>query len=238
MKVIILSSTKYKEKDGIIDAITESGPISFLGRGIYKPTAKNHQLVDGLLIADVEAVTGTSNHAIVRRSKILLNPRKPDSDYLTMSTILLLAEASKKCISQDDYHLIFPHLENAIISLCDSKKPWNIALVYLAKILRLNGYDLEVNACVNCGTKKGITSFSFAEGGFLCKACTKENNINQDLTPDQMILIRDVFNAPDYLHFGAECTKENAAILLGKFKEFISEVLGTNLSTISFFLKG
>lgn len=237
MKVIILSSTKYKEKDGILDAISEKGPISYLGRGIYNPTAKNHHLVDGLLIADVETVAGTNNPVIIRRSKILVNPRKIDSDYYQMASILLLAEVSKKCVHAEDYYAIFPYLEAAIISLKESKYPWNIVLVYLAKVLKINGYELEVNACVNCGCKNDITLFSFQDGGFLCRNCGSQTKLEHDLNPSQLQLIRDCFNAIDYVHVGPECTLENAKVLLHKFYEFILDVLGTKLSNISLFIK-
>lgn len=237
MKAIILSSTKYKETDGVIDAITDKGPITLFGKGIYKPTAKNHHLVDGLLLADIETVASSTNQLIIRRSKILANPRKPTNDYYNMASILLIAELTKKCLNDEDKKYIYPHLEAAITSLSDSAYPWNIVLVYMAKILKINGYQLEVNACVNCGSKKKIKLFSFKEGGFLCETCANELNADIDLTPDQLILIRDVFNAPDYVHFGNECTLENALILINKFDEFISEVLGANLKQIKFFVK-
>ena len=41
MKIIVISITQYKEKDGIINAISEEGAITFLARGIFDPKKKN-----------------------------------------------------------------------------------------------------------------------------------------------------------------------------------------------------
>lgn len=40
MKIIVLTINQYKEKDAIIEAISENGDITFLARGIFDPKSK------------------------------------------------------------------------------------------------------------------------------------------------------------------------------------------------------
>ena len=44
MKIIVLSITPYKEKDGIVKAISENESLTFLARGIKDPKSKNSAL--------------------------------------------------------------------------------------------------------------------------------------------------------------------------------------------------
>ena len=56
MKIITLSIVPYKEKDAIIDAISEEGDITFLAKGIMDPKNKNASLNNILLIAETTKV--------------------------------------------------------------------------------------------------------------------------------------------------------------------------------------
>ena len=41
MEIIVISVSKYKEKDAVITAISNSELISFYARGVFSPTNKN-----------------------------------------------------------------------------------------------------------------------------------------------------------------------------------------------------
>ena len=60
-------------------------------------------------------------------------------------------------------------------------------LIYLARLTRLSGSELEVDKCVFCGDRKEIVAFSFVDGGFVCKNCQSEETV-RDLSKDQMLL--------------------------------------------------
>ena len=54
MKIVVLTITQYKEKDAIIDAISENGDITFLARGVFDPKNKNSSINNLLSIAEIE----------------------------------------------------------------------------------------------------------------------------------------------------------------------------------------
>ena len=80
MRIIVLSITPYKEKDGIIDAISEQGDITFLAKGIMDPKNKNAALNNILVTADIELNDGNYKYPVLKASSILDNPMKVEND--------------------------------------------------------------------------------------------------------------------------------------------------------------
>ena len=89
-------------------------------------------------------------------------------------------------------------------------------------------FELEVNRCVICGKKNRIVAFSFLEGGFICEACANEET-ERDLSKDQMILLRSIFNSYDYHLTESSFIKEDAITLLHHFIDFMQEGFGYRL---------
>ena len=230
MKIIVLSITPYKEKDGIIDAISENGDISFLARGIYDPKNKNATLNNPLVIADVDFSDGKYKYPFLKSSSIIENPMKLNNDFAYLGALLFIAETTKTLLQDEEKELIFNSLVDAIISLKKAKQPWEILLAYTAKLLSIGGYEFEVNHCVFCGSKKDIVTFSFRDGGFVCKNCIAEDT-ERDLNKEQMLLIRSAFNVNDIKEINFNCSKEDALTVLHKFIEFIAESYGIKLKS-------
>lgn len=232
MKVVVISITPYKEKDGIINAISEEGALTFSARGIFDPKNKNAAINNNLVIADIELSEGKSKYQTLKACSIIDTPMAVNNSLDQLSAILLLAEATKTLVQDEEKKLIYHSLLDAISNLKTAKEPWMTLLIYLARIFKATGYEFEVNQCVFCGSKKDIITFSFADGGFVCHNCVDENT-EKDLTNDQMLLLRSAFNAQDYKVESKFCNKENALIVLNKFFEFIYDSYGVKLKSIS-----
>ena len=87
-----------------------------------------------------------------------------------------------------------------------------------------------MNHCVFCGTTKDIVTFSFKDGGFVCRNCLAEDT-ERNLNKTQMLLIRTAFNASNMGRLDYKCTKDDALIVLNKFNEFITESYGLRLKS-------
>ena len=231
MKIIILSVTKYKEKDAIINAISETGYVSLTAKGILDPKCKNHELNNILNVVDVDFIDGDYKYPIIKRSKVVLSPISLNSDYYLMSTLMLLSESTLHLLEESEYYKVFHSLENAIIALQNGEDFLKVALVYLARIIIISGYQLEFNHCVYCESKENIVSFSFAEGGFVCKNCATEETKN-DLSPKQLRLLRATFLVKDYKIPDDIYSKEDGLYLLNKYGEFIEDGLGYRLNSL------
>ena len=230
MKIITLSITPYKEKDAIINAISEEGEISFLVNGALNIKSKNSALNNQLVIADIELKDGNFKYPVLKSSNIIETPLKVKNDYYFLACSYLLTEATKELLQEDEKQRIFNSLIEAIINLKTAENPWAITISYMAKVLKESGYEFAVNNCVFCGTKNDIVTFSFADGGFVCRNCLEEG-IERDLTRDQMLIIRAAFNVKDISSATFNVSKENALVILNKFFEFIKDSYGTNLKS-------
>ena len=92
MKIIVLSITPYKEKDGIVNAISENESLTFLARGIKDPKSKNAALNNVLTIADIELMDGNFTHPILKSSKPLFSPLKVDMDAKYLASLMTIDE--------------------------------------------------------------------------------------------------------------------------------------------------
>jgi DNA repair protein RecO len=108
-------------------------------------------------------------------------------------------------------------------------------LIFMAQAIRIGGFELEVNRCVICNQKNRIVAFSFIEGGFICENCVNEET-ERDLTKEQMILLRSIFNSRDYHLLDSGYNRDDALILFRKTLDFMQEAFGYRLKNIKLIL--
>lgn len=236
MKIIILSITQYKEKDGIIDAVTEQGVTSFTVKGIFDPKSKFAALNNVMTIADVEFGDSRYKYPVVKSYTLIESPMRGHNDIFYLGSLMFLNEVTKKMMQDEEKVLMFKHLYAALLSLKGQKEPWMILLIYLANVFKVTGYDFAVTGCVFCQKKTDIRAFSLNDGGFVCGDCLTED-IERTFNKEQMLLIRSAFLANDYAHVSEYCTAENAIFVLNKFIEFIHENFGIEITSFSLLKK-
>ena len=235
MKIIVLSINQYKEKDAIITAISQSETITFLARGIKDPKSKNAALNNPLTVADIELMDGDFKYPVLKASKGLFIPMKLEMDSTYLGTLLLMNEMMVHLFSDEDKAQMFPYLEEGVVGLKKTNDWIMTLLVFLAQAIRVGGFELEVNRCVICGQKNRIVAFSFIEGGFICENCFTEET-DRDLSKEQMILLRSVFNSRDYHLLDSAYNKEDALVLLRKTLDFMQEAFGYRLKNLRLIL--
>ena len=235
MKIIVLSINQYKEKDAIITAISQSETITFLARGIKDPKSKNAALNNPLTVADIELMDGDYKYPVLKASKELFVPMKLKMDSTYLGTLLIMNEMMVHLFSDDDKQAMFSYLEEGVIGLKKTNDWMMTLLVFMAQVIRIGGFELEVNRCVICGQKNKILAFSFIEGGFICQNCVNEET-ERDLTKEQMILLRNIFNSRDYHLLDSSYNKDDALVLLRKTLDFLQEAFGYRLKNLKLIL--
>ena len=233
MKIIVIGKTDYKEKDTIINAISEEGLISFKVRGSQVPTSHLAWINNPLTVADVEYVENVRyKHQILKNAKLIYSPLK-DTSLERLLFINLVMEVVNKMFSDDDKHLLF-NLVNDLFENTDKSNDFIISeIIFLAKAIKLTGLEPEVNQCVSCGSTKDIVAFSFSEGGFICRTCLEKDMII-DLNPSQMKWIRYIFNHDNFVNLpeSSRMLKADQIALFNKFYEYIFDAIGVKLDTI------
>ena len=91
--------------------------------------------------------------------------------------------------------------------------------------------------CVFSGSTSDIVAFSFSEGGFVSREYVTEETA-QDLTPQQMKLIRYCFKSPNYSCIDTEkYSKADKQVLLSKLKQFIDDMSGAVIRSLDYLIK-
>ena len=228
MEIITLKITNYKEKDGIIEAISPDGVISLLCRGLFDPKSKNALLNNPLTIADVETSSGKYKYPVVSASSLIVSPLKANADLTYMSVVMLIQEATNFLLGEEEKPLIFDFLKRTIEDLRKGTNPLKIAVSYLAKVLKISGYDFGVSECVMCGSKKNIVTFSFNDGGFICGNCYTQD-IPKLFNKAQMFALREAFLSENTSICDTDIGDDELVFLVHKFKEFIHDSYGYHL---------
>ena len=231
MKIIVLSINPYKEKDAIISAISENESITFLARGIKDPKSKNAALNNLLTIADIELMDGDFKHPILKSSKPLESSLKIGMSSEYLSSLMLIDEMMLNLFPEEERCEMFPYLENALINMKNTDDWLMTLLVFMANVIRLGGFQLEVNRCVMCGSKSKIVAFSFVDGGFICQNCFNEEIIH-DLNKNQMLLLREIVNSSDYHLLTRNYLLDDVKTLFIKFIQFIEEAFGYHFKNL------
>lgn len=235
MKIIVLSISSYKEKDAVISAISEDQFVTFLARGINNPKSKNIAINNPLTIADIELMDGSFKYPVLKSSKQLFTPMRIDMDSKYLGSLLFINEVVNYLFPDEDKPKMFKTVEDSVTALKKSKDWLMVLLLFMAQVIRLGGFELEVNQCVNCGSKKNIVAFSFDEGGFICQNCFDES-LGRDLNKDQMILLRKVCNARDMHLLDSGYNHEEALFLFEKFIHFMEEAFGYHFKNLRLLL--
>lgn len=233
MKVIILSKSNYKEKDCIYNALSQEGLTSFMAKGAQDPKSKYVWLNNPLTIVDVDFLSdGRYKHKVINSAVLISSPMQKSTNYEYLVAINVLTELSKNVLADEEKHLIFDEVEAALNALRNDKDHYMVILVYLAKLIKLGGAELEVDKCVFCGSKQDIVAFSFEDGGFVCRNCLNKETV-RDLNGTQLHLIRYIFKANDYsLPEIDKYSLDDKKVILLKLKDFVDEYMGVKLNSL------
>ena len=237
MQVIILSTTKYKEKDCIYNAISKDKSLSFKAKGAQEAKNQFVWLNNMLTVADVEFLDDARYKYPIIKNASLVFPSISGMDKLEyLFSLSALAEITNNMFEEEEKYVVYNDLLGTIKALKKEKDTAMVILIYLAKCMKYAGYEFEVDKCVFSGATKDIVAFSFEDGGFVSKEYAK--GMILDLTGQQMKLIRYCFKATDYDCLMIEqFSKEDKVVILNKFLKFIDDNLGAKLNTAQYLIK-
>lgn len=231
MKVIVLTANQYKEKDAIVTAIAQKQLITFLAKGINDPKSKNSVLNNPLTIVDIELVEGNLKYPVLKNSKQLFTPLKVEMDANYLGALLVIGEMMLNLFPDEEKNKMFACLEEGVEALRKTNDWLMSLLVFMSHAIRIGGFELEVNQCVICGNKQKIVAFSFVDGGFICEKCYHDD-IVRNLSKEQMLLLRKIFNARDYFISGTEYSRQDALVIFEKVIEYIEEAFGYHFKNL------
>ena len=233
MKLIILNIAAYKEKDAVMSGVSEEGFVTFRVPGLFSPKSKFASLNNLLTIIEPTLTESKSTkHLTLKEAELLFSPMQGQMDlhYVTAMTILL--QATNRLVQDDDKALLYQDLFGALLALKNKVNPYLITLKYLISLVNKTGYELSVNGCVRCGSKKNIVAFSFLEGGFICKEHFTSDD-HSDLALNEMNYFRSVFLHDGYAFESKNIDEKIIVSLLKKINIFIADAYGYSFKEIN-----
>ncbi len=231
MKVIILSANAYKEKDAIVNALSEEKLVSFLVRGVFSSNSKTSFVNVPLSVVDVTFTQGNSKNKSAKTVELISSPLHATDSLSQLSTIALISDLCSKLVSDEEKHLLYPHLMKILSSLDKGVPPYMPLSYLIGEILAITGYELNLSNCVRCGKTSDIVEFSFIEGGFLCKDCFDEE-INSHLTVEQMKVLRHAILSKDNEFPFDKFSLEDTKVVFNKLMEFIYDCFSVKFKNI------
>lgn len=190
---IVLQITTYKEKDAMINVLTNEGVVSFLARGVKGINSKNAPSVNLYTRSIFELNNkNNSNYYSLKTGKIIEDISNLYSNVESMLTLNFLGELVIKCNDESKTSDLYYLFVSSIKKMKEGFDLTTIRLAFISTIIKKMGLCLHVDNCVICQSKKAIVSVSYEEGGLICKNCFDSFAMeNQDV--DYIKIIRYLF---------------------------------------------
>jgi len=197
---IILNKKNVAETDRIYTVYTrEAGKIRVLGKGVRKPNAKLAGSLESMTMAEI-FVAKSRGMGKITGAIVLDNFLGIKASLDALDRVGDIFKIFGKIMAeQEKDEQIFEILADLLTSMdklsaekSSGGKMDILSLGFLFKLLGEMGYRLEVDKCVNCGTKLQPENnyFSPAKGGVLCDKCHVTENKRFKISPESIKLIR------------------------------------------------
>lgn len=185
---VVLRTHKLGEADRIITLLTEGhGKVRAVAKGIRKTKSRfgarleptSHvvlQLYEGRELDIVTQAETIEHHGVLRE----------DFDRLGRAVTMLEA-ADQLSLEREPNPQLYRMLVNALRTLAERDGPLVVPAFFL-KLLDLEGYRPQVEACVVCGDEGNLVAWAVSEGGLRCVA----HRQGASLSPDAIALLRDI----------------------------------------------
>lgn len=230
----VIRAVNFRDNDQMVSLLTSDGLVSFLARGVNKPTSKNGAACRLLSHSKVSLAIGKGG-ALSLSESICLDPAPEKEDLVTMASLTFIAELSAQMLSGDGSGADYPWLQAAVEAIRGGFDPLSSCLLLFAHYLVVEGFGLNVDGCVYCGKKTDIVGISYEDGGFVCRHCLSDSA--SEASPRKLKIIRYIFRSglADFSRVSFE--KDECKSLLGELGLYLNDVTGVTLKSLSIIQK-
>lgn len=228
---IVIRITPFKEKDAMINVLTQDGIISFLARGIMNLDSKNAASLTLYAYSRFDFSDDKTGKSLSLRSGTLIKGYEQSFKSLDkLAALSFIGELTIKGIGDEDASGIYQYALKSLEAIESGFDTLTVVLIYFAQVLKVAGYGLEVQHCVFCGETKGIVTVSYPDGGFVCQNCLDVPSM-KPREPRYLKIIRYLFLASTEDITRVAFEKEECLGILDEFTVYAADVLGANLKS-------
>ncbi len=198
---LILSSTKYRDYDAIINVLFNDGYESILIRGAYRPNNKNFIFTNILIYANFEYYQGKVNGNKLKCAKVIESYNKLDASYENVVFLSFVNETLRKIVIESDYDKLLKLSISILRGLNKNKDIYMLSAYFLIKITHILGIELNLNTCVICGNKNEFKYLSFTSGGVVCDEHLDSSNDYIKLNRSELNILKTIYQQNDFVDF-------------------------------------
>ena len=225
---IVVRVTQIKERDAMIQIITNDGFFSFLARGVLKVDSKNALFVSLYTHARFELEEGKNGYYSLKGGTLLHSPASSMNDLLYLLTFSSIAELAMKFFDENTVKDYYPYLSAIFMAVYEkSGDPLTLVSIGACTALKLSGYAIQTSGCVTCGTKKDIVSFDMDNGGFFCRKHYDPATM-QNQTPSFLKAVRFLFIVPPEEVKNYTLNEQDLIPILNQIHQFMLDFCGVN----------
>ena len=227
---IVTRLTPFKEKDAMVNVITEEKNLSFLARGVLGIASKNMASVQPYTKSRFLLTRGKEGLAL-RTGTVLETFQGAKEKLASLTTLSFIGELTNKVISSEEAGKIYPYLDKTLFLLNEGFDALTLALLYIAAVLKVAGLGLEVTKCVISGQRSDITAISYLDGGFVA-APYFDALRHQKRNERQLKIIRQIFLAEATDFDRVAFTSGECLEIIKDLSVYIQDGAGINLKSI------
>lgn len=188
---IVISISKYKDNDAIINVLTNDNLIPIIIRGAYSKGSKYLQYAKTFYSGEFEVYQGKTKYFKLRAVKVEEDYNLIFGDYASLMSLELIKEIFSKAFTDDNVTNFYLLLKATLKNIKQTRDTIKYTLLFIAYFLRISGYSIVVSECSCCHKKEEEYYLSFSSGGIVCDKCKKENDIK--LTHSEMEILECLF---------------------------------------------
>ena len=231
---LILSSSKYKDYDCVINVLFEDGIKSILIRGAYRAKNKNLVFTNPFIYANLEIYEGKTKGYKLKCGTIIetffdLSPKIDQIIFLN-----LMIEISNKFIIEGDSSAYLHLVVSVLKGIKHHKDVDRCVSYYLLSLIKILGLQFEMNHCIRCESTEELSGISFLDGGAVCKNCLTDTDLALD-KKEYFTLKKISINSDfkDFKHLSIKFLKKLNISLLLYLEDYFNVKINTlNLYTL------
>ncbi|SET63674.1 DNA replication and repair protein RecO [Salinibacillus kushneri] len=190
---MVIRTQDYGETHKIVTLFTkEKGKIGLMARGAKKPKSQMAAITQPFVYGEF-LIQPSRNLGTLYQGEITHFMRRIREDIVKTAHAAYLAELTDKILENQVPDLfLYEQFVHTFERMQNEENPEILSMVYELKVFEKGGFAPELNQCVNCGRKEGITHFSVQEGGLLCYVCSSVDSHALPLNEALFKLLRTI----------------------------------------------
>lgn len=228
VKGIVLFSNKVKDDSAIVRIFTNYSNQDFYLKNVYKLKSN---LKSALLVGNyIEFDYIESNSINIIKS---INTLFDCSKYYLNYNYSLIISYFCECLYryENDSYIKNNCVEKYVLLLSklEQSNLFTFILIFLSTLIDDLGLKPNVSTCNICNSSKNIISFSFQEGGFICKDCfnKKYNNYYSNM---DLYVIKFAISNHNNDDLKKEISKDSIIKIIKEFNSYLENTFSYNQS--------